>query len=101
MRVLIDIDGTIADTPKLGNSWDYKNAKPRYHYIKKINKMHDNGDEIIYWTARGSSSGIDWEDFTFKQLVKWGCRFNGLICGSEKGHFDLIIDDKAKRIEEI
>jgi hypothetical protein len=37
-----------------------------------------------------------------KQLVDWGCKFNYLKCGGEhKPHFDLVIDDKAKRIEEL
>ena len=44
-------------------------------------------------------------DFTWKQLESWGCKFHDLSTGS-KGEYikppnDLIIDDKAIRIEEL
>ena len=35
------------------------------------------------------------------QLNTWNCKFHELKCGDEKPQFDLVIDDKAKRIEEI
>ena len=39
-------------------------------------------------------------DITKKQLDEWGCKYNELSVG-EKPHFDLLIDDKSMRIEEI
>ena len=101
MRIFVDIDGTICETQRVGTAWDYKNAKPVWENIEKINNLKEDGNEIVYWTARGSSSGIDWHDFTQSQLSKWGCLFDDLICGKRKGSFDMVIDDKAKRIEEI
>ena len=100
MIIYVDIDGTICDTPKKGSSWDYQNSKPRYDQIKKINKLHDEGHEIIYWTARGSGSGIDWTALTRIQLFNWGCEYKR-IESLKKPSFDLFIDDKSKRIEEI
>ena len=42
MIVYVDIDGTIADTPRLGKSYDYKSSIPRYKQIDKINKLYQN-----------------------------------------------------------
>ena len=44
---------------------------------------------------------------TEKQLNEWGCKYDDIITGyskdgnATKPSFDLVIDDKAKRIEEI
>jgi hypothetical protein len=95
---LVDIDETICF---YGASRAYDLAVPSAENIAKINKLYDEGWKIIYWTARGSVSGKDYYTFTWDQLVSWGCRFDELICGKQKGHFDLLIDDKSKRIEEI
>ena len=96
MVIYVDIDNTICYTE---NS-DYENSKPRYDQIEKINKLYDEGNEIIYWTARGGHSGIDWSDLTRVQLNSWGCKYDYLSVG-EKPLYDLIIDDRAKRIEEL
>ena len=78
--------------------------------IQKINDLYDQGWKIIYWTARGGSeksrkSGKCYYDFTWKQLESWGCKFHDLSTGTKgkylKPPYDMVIDDKAKRIEEI
>ena len=51
MRYNVDIDGTIC-YPGEGDG-RYTNAIPRHDRIKIINKLHDEGHEIIYHTARG------------------------------------------------
>jgi dTDP-glucose 4,6-dehydratase len=95
----VDIDETICF---YSGERKYNLAEPSYDNIAKINKLYDSGEwKIIYWTARGSVSGIDYSEFTIEQLVSWGCKFHELRCGRVKGHFDMIIDDKAKRIEEL
>lgn len=101
MKIYVDIDGTICSTPKLGKSWDYKNSTPIKINIDKINNLYKDGHEIVYWTARGSSSGKDWSSLTAHQLEKWGCQYSKLICGKEKGSFDMVIDDKAIKIDEL
>ena len=100
MIIYVDIDGTICNTPRGMVSWDYLNSKPRQNQIDKINKLYDDGNEIVYWTARGSGSGIDWSIITKKQLDKWGCKYTRIET-LKKPSFDLFIDDKSKRIEEI
>jgi len=100
MVIYVDIDGTICNTPRAVVSWDYLNSKPRQNQIDKINKLYDDGNEIVYWTARGSGSGVDWSIHTKKQLDKWGAKYHELSAG-EKPYYDLLICDRTKRIEEI
>ena len=68
--------------------------------IEKINKLYSDGHTIIYWTARGAVSGTDWTELTKKQLVRWGAKYHELKMNS-KPHYDLLICDKSKRVEEI
>tara|TARA_B100001063_G_scaffold195029_1_gene186654 strand:- start:35 stop:334 length:300 start_codon:yes stop_codon:yes gene_type:complete len=99
MRIFVDIDETICfydGVDRLG----YKNAIPNQDNISKINKLYDEGNEITYWTARGSYSGIDYFEITKSQIEKWGCKYHYLNVG-EKPNYDLLICDKTKRIEEI
>ena len=97
MKIYVDIDETICF---YDGERDYNLAKPYLENIKKINILYDKGNQIIYWTARGSVTGIDWFDITKKQLDEWGCKYHKLSVG-EKPHYDLLICDKTKRIEEI
>ena len=99
MRIFVDIDETICfydGVDRLG----YKNAIPNQDNISKINKLYDEGNEITYWTARGSYIGIDYFEITKSQIEKWGCKYHYLNVG-EKPNYDLLICDKTKRIEEI
>ena len=99
---LVDIDETICFYPK---KRQYNLAEPSEENINKINKLYDEGWKIVYWTARGGSSLKDYYDFTWNQLLKWGCKFHELHTGTRgrfiKPPYDLVIDDKAKRIEEL
>jgi hypothetical protein len=105
--VLVDIDETICFYPE---DRRYDLAVPDTDNIAKINKLFSQGWYVIYWTARGGSEkskkeGRCYYDYTLKQLSSWGCLFNELSTGS-KGRYikppcDLVIDDKAKRIEEL
>ena len=94
MRIFVDIDETICfydGVDRLG----YKNAIPNQDNISKINKLYDEGNEITYWTARGSYSGIDYFEITKSQIEKWGCKYHYLNVG-EKPNYDLLICDKTK-----
>ena len=95
MIIYVDIDGTICET----QDSDYRNAKPRKEQIYKINKLYDKGNTIIYWTARGTVTQINWLPFIEEQLGRWGCRYHDVRVG--KPQYDLWIDDKSKRIEEL
>jgi len=98
---LVDIDETICFYSEKRR---YDLSEPNYKNIAKINKLYDEGWQIVYWTARGSVSQVDYTEHTRNQLEQWGCKYHKLITGTSdnpKPHFDLVIDDKAKRIEEI
>lgn len=95
MIIHVDIDGVICTVIDMG----YESAIPIQENIDKINKLYDEGHTICYSTARGTVTGIDWYDMTQAQLKGWGCKHHELIVG--RPHYDLIVDDKAKRIEEL
>jgi len=87
--IFIDIDETICISPQDRN---YELAKPISENIKKANDLYDQGHTIIYWTARGTVTGIDWRDVTLKQFDEWGVKYHELRLG--KPYYDLFIDDK-------
>ena len=97
MRIRVDIDETICETPD--NPRDYSLSKPIPQNISKINALFDAGHEIIYWTARGSRSGENWYNLTHSQLISWGAKFHELKC--DKPYYDLFIDDKTITIDDL
>jgi hypothetical protein len=94
MKYLVDIDGTICAGTETGN---YPEGKPIVDRIEHFNKLYDEGNEIHYWTARGSNSGTDWYDLTLKQLNEWGVKFHTFNTG--KPAYDIWIDDKAVNVD--
>ena len=97
MKIYVDIDETICFYE---GTREYPKALPIRDNIDKINKLYDEGNEITYWTARGTVTGFNWFKVTQEQLSKWGCKYYHLSVG-EKPAYDLLICDKTKRIEEI
>ena len=99
MNYVFDIDGTICSDSQ-GN---YLNAQPFGERILVVNKLYEEGNQIILYTARGmGSSGNDrvsaiqkWESFTVSQLKLWGVKYHQLFLGKPAG--DIYIDDKAFR----
>ena len=90
MIIYVDIDDTICyrNTTEL----DYTKSLPYKERIEKINKLFDEGNIIIYWTARGTKTGLNWFDVTLNQLKLLNCKFTELRMG--KPNYDLFIDDK-------
>jgi len=99
MKYFIDIDDTICRTDKTSDSAldKYKAAVPIQERINKVNSLFNQGHEITYWTARGGASGIDFEELTKEQLLKWGCKFHKLLMG--KPSYDVYIDDKSYNVD--
>jgi hypothetical protein len=91
---MVDIDGTIC----YNNNSKYEISEPDAERIKHFNELYEQGNEIHYWTARGANSGKDWEEFTIRQLNKWGVKYHSLRFG--KPHYDIWIDDKAQNDKE-
>ena len=93
IRYCFDIDGTICST-----NCHYKDAKPYDDVIEKINSLYNSGNIIILFTSRGTGSGIDWTDFTKKQVDDWGVKYHELLLG--KPRYDIFVDDRAINNEE-
>ena len=91
---VIDIDGTICTN----TDGDYENAKPFYERIKFINKLFESGNQIVMFTARGSTTQIDWTKITQNQLQSWGLKYHKLKLKKPFG--DYYIDDKAIKDED-
>jgi len=93
MVIYVDVDETICDMPEESSATrDYNKAVPMMERINKINNLYDEGHTIVYWTARGSLTGIDWRKLTEKQLKEWGAKYHDLKL--DKPYYDLFIDDK-------
>jgi hypothetical protein len=65
----------------------------------RSNRLYEEGHTIVYWTARGSRKQIDHTELTKKQLKTWGAKYHELRV--DKPFYDLFIEDKALRIEEL
>tara|TARA_B110000285_G_scaffold216738_1_gene264310 strand:+ start:448 stop:744 length:297 start_codon:yes stop_codon:yes gene_type:complete len=89
MIIYVDIDETIC---YYENDRDYNIAKPYHNRISKVNKLYDEGNTIVYWTARGTVTQENWFHVTLNQLNSWNCKFHELRMG--KPAYDLFIDDK-------
>ena len=96
-KIFVDIDETICFYPEKRS---YELAVPSKENINKINTLYDKGYHITYYTARGTVTKINYYELTKMQLDSWGCKYHNLITG-EKPAWDLIIDDKSLRIEEL
>ena len=90
MIYYVDIAETICYYPATRN---YPDARPIRERIEKFNELYDNGHTVVYWTARGSVTGIDWTELTQRQLDSWGTKYSEIKLG--KPHYDLFICDKA------
>ena len=102
--IFVDIDETICfyenqNSKTKAGKREYERAVPDMNNIQKINKLFLEGNRIVYWTARGSRTGLDWYDLTEKQLKSWGAKYHELRC--DKPYYDMFIDDKSLRIGEV
>lgn len=87
--IYIDIDNTICTQILCG---DYSKAEPYPDRIEYFNSLYEK-NKIIYWTARGTMTGIDWTKVTKKQFNDWGVKYHDILF--KKPHYDIFIDDKA------
>lgn len=94
MIYCFDIDGTICTNTE----GKYETAKPHISVIKKINKLRKEGNTIYIYSARGSTTGIDWKKKTQEQLQEWGVKYHTLFFG--KPTADIFVDDKSINVKE-
>lgn len=103
MIYVVDIDGTICTKAQ---NFDYNKSQPLADRINKINELYDEGNVIIYQTARGmgrfnNNPQLAIQEFyslTKEQLEKWGCKYHLLFLGKPAG--DVYIDDKGIKDDE-
>ena len=95
--IYVDIDRTICsqhDHPDFDDQpVDYSGVEPIPERIKQINELFDKGHTIVYWTARGTVTGLDQTKLTRNQLKHWGAKYTDVKLG--KPNYDLFICDKA------
>lgn len=96
-KYVIDIDGTICDLSK--DCIDYSKAEPIKEKIERFNRLYNAGNTIVYFTARGYETGIDWRAVTELQFKKWGVKYHRLIFG--KPSADIYIGDKMYNVMDL
>ncbi len=95
-KFVVDIDGVIAlKTSDL----NYNLAGPNNKVIDVINKLYNLGHYIVLFTARGYTTGIDWENVTESQLKDWGVSYHELHFG--KPDADFYVDDKMLELTSL
>lgn len=102
MIYVFDIDGTICDNTES----DYENSTPLLDRIQRVNQLYDEGNTIIFQTARGmgrsdNSAAFAYAKFfklTESQLKQWGVKYHSLFLGKPAG--DVYIDDKGIKDED-
>jgi len=97
MKYIFDLDNTLCITEES----NYFNSIPLLDRIKIVNKLYDEGNIIIIYTARGMGSTNNnqikaiqkYYSLTETQLKNWGIQYHDLILGKPSG--DYYIDDKG------
>lgn len=99
---VFDLDGTICSQEKSG---EYHLAKPIVPMIEKVNKLFDEGHEILIFTARGmrtyGTRALAVQalgEMTANWLDDNGVRYTRLQFGKPPG--DFYIDDKGISAEK-
>jgi hypothetical protein len=93
---LIDIDGTICDDIKNEDSHLYETAGVFEGALDIINKWHDEGHVITFFTARESKDRLVTEDW----LQRYGFKYHGLVMDKPRisdGQEYVWIDNKKVR----
>lgn len=89
LTLCFDLDGTLC-TNTFGA---YEDAEPFPWAIARLNALAATGHRIVIFTARGTATGLDWDELTRGQLARWGVRFDELRFG--KPSAEIYIDDRA------
>jgi quercetin dioxygenase-like cupin family protein len=93
LHYYIDLDNTLCRT----EDRDYENSTPIQDRIDYVKSLKDAGHNVTIWTARGSKSGINYEELTKKQLSDWNVQYDNLLLG--KPAYDIYIDDKSFNVD--
>ena len=94
MTFCFDIDGTLCTN----THGDYEKAVPFPEVIARVNDLYKAGHRILLFTARGSTTGIDWRMVTERQMRDWGVKYHDLQLG--KPNADVFVDDRAVNVQD-
>lgn len=92
---VFDLDGTLCQT--VGTN--YMDAVPFMDRIAAVNRLFDDGHEIVIDSARGTVSCLAWQTKTEAQLDRWGVKRHRTRTG-KKVYGDCYVDDKAVKADE-
>lgn len=84
-----DLDGVLASLVPDG---EYGQAEPLAAGVELARRLHEAGNRIVVFTARGSATGRDWTEVTRAQLHRWGVPHHALHFG--KPAADYYVDDR-------
>jgi hypothetical protein len=90
--IMVDIDDTIT------KGKGYETCEPKTEVINRLNTLHDEGYNIVYWTARGTVANRDWYEHTKKQLTDWNAKHKLLVM--KKPFFNLFLEDKSINLDD-
>ena len=90
---VFDLDGTLCSNTE----GDYEAAVPFPWAIARLNALKRAGHHITIFTARGTTTGIDWRPTVERQLAEWGVEYDELMLGKPYG--DVYVDDKALHVD--
>ncbi len=90
MQLIIDLDGTICTEER---TFSRSLARPKPGAVEAVNKLYENGNTIIIYTAR---TWMEYE-MTTDWLEKNMVRYHQLVMGKPIG--DVWIDDRAVRFD--
>jgi capsule biosynthesis phosphatase len=101
-KLVVDIDGTLCEQCPYEL---YSAANPIKPMIDKINRLFDDGWEIVLFTSRGMNYNKDpkeadeyFRDITEEWLIRHGVKYHTLLYGKPTATY--YIDDKAMKPEE-
>ena len=102
MNYVFDLDNTLCST---SNS-DYINSKPFLDRIEFVNRLYEEGNKIVIYTARGMKSCDNnqmlainkYFSLTQDQINSWGLKYHHLFLGKPSG--DIYVDDKGIESED-
>jgi CMP-N,N'-diacetyllegionaminic acid synthase len=92
---VVDIDGVVA---QLSPNNDYNLSEPNRPVIDAVNRLYEEGHQIVLFTARGSMTGIDWTAVTSGQMQRWGVKHHELRLGKPAANF--YVDDRNLSVHE-
>ena len=89
MTYCFDIDGVLCNN----THGRYELAEPYQQVIARVNALYELGHRVILFTARGTTTGINWRELTEQQMRAWGVQYHQLFFG--KPEADIYVDDRA------